>query len=139
MQISARNVFSGKVVELVAGAVNAEVILELKNGIKIVSIITKNSIENLDLKVGKEVKAIIKSTSVMISNEKDLKISARNILKGKITNINKGVVSAEVNLDLGENQILTSLITLNSAQDIDFKVGDEVCGIIKSTSVMIGL
>ncbi|PSM52294.1 transcriptional regulator, ModE family [Campylobacter blaseri] len=139
MQISARNVFVGKVVELTPGVVNSEVVLELKSGVKIASIITKNSVENLGLEIGKEAKAIIKSTSVMISSEKDLKISARNVLKGKISKINEGAVNAEVSLDLGENQILTSIITINSIKNLGLKVGDEAYGVIKSTSVMIGL
>lgn len=66
MQISARNQLKGKVTNVTEGAVNTEVELELDGGQKIVSIITKNSAENLGVKVGAEMVAIVKASSVMI-------------------------------------------------------------------------
>jgi len=69
MKISARNVLKGKVVRLVAGAVNTEVMVELPGGIQIVSIITKTSAENLGLAKGKEVYAVIKASNVMIATD----------------------------------------------------------------------
>jgi len=69
MKISARNVLKGKVVKLTVGAVNTEVILEVAGGAQVVSIITKESAENLGLKVGKEAFAVIKASNVMIAIE----------------------------------------------------------------------
>jgi molybdopterin-binding protein len=66
MKISARNVIKGKVKKVTTGAVNDEVILEIPGGSEIVSIITKNSAERLELAPGKEVYAIIKASNVMI-------------------------------------------------------------------------
>ena len=66
MKISARNVLKGKVKQVKAGAVNAEVIVELPGGAEIVSIITKESANNLNLKKGKAVYAVIKASNVMI-------------------------------------------------------------------------
>lgn len=66
MRISARNVLKGKITKLVHGAVNSEVTIQLPGGAELVSIITKSSAENLDLKVGKEAYAIVKASSVMI-------------------------------------------------------------------------
>ena len=67
MKISARNVLKGKVKEVKEGAVNSEIIVELPNGTEVVSIITKESAENLKLKAGKEVYAVIKASNVMIA------------------------------------------------------------------------
>ena len=67
MKISARNLIKGKVKEITLGAVNAEVVLALPDGQEMVSIITKRSVENLGLEVGKEVYAVIKSSDVMIA------------------------------------------------------------------------
>jgi len=69
MKISARNVLSGKVVEITTGAVNSEVVIELPGGIKVVSIITKESAEKLGLVEGKQVCAVIKASSVMVATE----------------------------------------------------------------------
>ncbi len=67
MKISARNILKGKVKEIVTGAVNSEVIIETANGETIVSIITKDSVEALGLKAGKEVYAVIKASNVMVA------------------------------------------------------------------------
>jgi molybdopterin-binding protein len=67
MKISARNVLKGKITKVVHGAVNSEITLQLPGGAELVSIITKSSAENLDLKVGKEVYAVVKASSVMIA------------------------------------------------------------------------
>ncbi len=69
MKISARNVLQGKVTNIVHGAVNSEVTIEVADGVEIVSIITKSSAENLGLTPGKEVNAVIKASNVMIAAE----------------------------------------------------------------------
>jgi molybdopterin-binding protein len=66
MKISARNRLSGTVREVVLGAVNAEVTLEIAPGVNVVSIITKDAIEELGLTVGKRAYAVIKASSVMV-------------------------------------------------------------------------
>ena len=67
MKISARNVLSGQVKKIVNGPVSSEVSVELPGGEVIVSVITKTSAENLDLKEGKNVYVVIKATNVMIA------------------------------------------------------------------------
>jgi len=67
MKISARNTLKGKVKKISEGAVNAEVVVELPGGAEIVSIITKTSADDLGLKEGKEVYAVIKASNVMIA------------------------------------------------------------------------
>lgn len=69
MKISARNSIKGKVKNIVVGQVNAEVTIDLGNGKELVSVITKNSLESLGIKVGKEVYAVIKASSVMIGTD----------------------------------------------------------------------
>jgi molybdopterin-binding protein len=67
MKISARNILKGKVIQMKPGVVNTEIILELPGGPQIVSIITKESAENLGLMVGKTAYAVIKASSVMVA------------------------------------------------------------------------
>jgi molybdopterin-binding protein len=66
MKLSARNILKGTVVQVKAGSVNSEVILELPGGAQIVSIITKESAESLGLVPGKTAYAVIKASNVMI-------------------------------------------------------------------------
>jgi molybdopterin-binding protein len=67
MKISARNVLKGKVIKIVSGAVNSEIVVELPGGAQIVSIITKESVDNLGLKVGIDAYVVIKASNVMIA------------------------------------------------------------------------
>jgi len=67
MKLSARNLLKGKVLKVVKGAVNSEVILELPGGIQIVSIITNSSVKSLGLKKGREAYAVIKASNVMVA------------------------------------------------------------------------
>jgi molybdopterin-binding protein len=67
VKLSARNVIKGKIVKVVKGAVNSEVILELPGGTQVVSIITNSSVEGLGLVEGKDAYAVIKASNVMIA------------------------------------------------------------------------
>jgi molybdopterin-binding protein len=69
MKISARNMLKGKVKAITEGVVNDEVIVELSNGLEIVSVITKSSVHNLKIEIGKEVYAVVKASNVMIAVE----------------------------------------------------------------------
>ncbi|MCR3883092.1 TOBE domain-containing protein [Methanotrichaceae archaeon M04Ac] len=69
MQISARNVLSGRVKAVTLGVVSAEVVVELSGGEEIVSVVTRRSAEELGLSEGKEVSVVVKATSVMIALE----------------------------------------------------------------------
>jgi molybdopterin-binding protein len=69
MKISARNMLRGTVKKITPGAVNAEVIIELAGGVELVSIITKSSVEQLELKEGKAVYAVIKASNVMVATD----------------------------------------------------------------------
>ncbi len=67
MRLSARNVLKGKVKQIKVGAVNSEIVLDLGQGVEVVSIITKESAEKLQLAVGKEAYAVIKASNVMVA------------------------------------------------------------------------
>lgn len=63
-------------------------------------------------------------------------ISARNQLKGKITEILLGDVMAHVSVRVGQN-IIESIITRKSANEMKLKKGDTVTVTVKATEVMI--
>ncbi len=68
--------------------------------------------------------------------EGTMRISARNQLRGTIEEIVLGTVTAKVTIRLGEN-LLESVITRQSVEEMGVKVGDSVTALIKSTEVMI--
>lgn len=63
-------------------------------------------------------------------------LSARNKLAGKVEEIQFGGVMAHVVVRVGKN-IVESVITKRSAEEMKLKVGDDVFAIIKSTEVML--
>ena len=140
MKISARNVFSGTVETVTRGAVNAEVILLLKGESRIASVITNGAVDNLGLKVGMNAYAIIKSSSIIIAQELlGAKLSARNILPGKISKLIEGPVSTEVDLAIGEGNVISAIITHGSSEKLSLKEGNTACAVFKASSVIIGV
>ena len=71
MKISARNQLKGKIKAVKPGSVMAEIVVGLPDGQEIVSAITLTSAQDLNLRVGDDVVAIIKSTDVMILSQAD--------------------------------------------------------------------
>ena len=69
MKISARNILKGKIKSITRGPVSAEISIELSGGDKVVSVITRASVDSLSLKEGMEVYAVIKATNVMIATD----------------------------------------------------------------------
>jgi molybdopterin-binding protein len=67
MKLSARNILKGTVKSVTPGAVNTEVVLQLADGVEVVSIITKQSAESLGLQAGATAYAVIKASNVMIA------------------------------------------------------------------------
>ena len=67
-----------------------------------------------------------------------MKLSARNQIKGTIKEINEGVVTATIYVDIGNDTVITSSITMDSAKSMDLKVGKEVFVVVKASNVMIG-
>jgi molybdate transport system regulatory protein len=140
MKLSARNILKGTVASVKKGAVNTEVVLNLKGGPSITSVITNTSADNLALKEGKEAFAMIKASSVIIGTDLDpAKVSARNILCGTITKVIEGPVSAEIDLDLGGGNTVTAVITEESAKKLGLKEGGKACAMIKASSVIMGV
>ncbi len=66
MKLSTRNQFKGTVVSIKDGVVTSEVVVDIGGGNQVVAVISKESVDNLGLKVGSEVTSLIKSTSVML-------------------------------------------------------------------------
>lgn len=66
-----------------------------------------------------------------------MRLSARNALKGKVTEVVTGAVAAKVKIDVGGGNTLTSMILAESVEDLGIKVGDQVTAVIKATEVMV--
>lgn len=70
--------------------------------------------------------------------EKDMRISARNRLKGKIVEVTKGQTTAHVRLDIG-GSIVTAAITNEAVDDLGLKVGMQAYAVVKASDVMVAI
>lgn len=140
MKISARNVLEGKVQNVTKGAVNAQVTLVLAGGEQIVSVITNSSIDSLGLIEGKTAYAIFKANEVIVGKDVDgAKLSARNVLAGRVTSSHDGAVNSEVAIKLIGGATVIASITKESVHALGLKQGDQVSAIVKASNVMIGV
>ena len=140
MKISARNVLSGTVTNIVKGAVNAEVALSLRGGETVVAIITNASVDRLELKAGMDAFAIIKASEVMVGkNLESAKLSARNVLAGRVAALQEGAVNSEVGIRLAGGTTLIASITRESVKALDLKPDDVVSAVVKASHVMVGV
>lgn len=66
-----------------------------------------------------------------------MKLSARNIFTGKVTELKQGAVNSVVKVDIGGGNVITSMVTLGAVEDLGIDIGDEVTVVIKSSDVML--
>jgi molybdopterin-binding protein len=66
-----------------------------------------------------------------------MKIGARNKLEGEVTEIKKGTVMCEVKLKIPAASRMASVMTLESLEDMDLKVGDKVQIVAKAVNVLL--
>jgi molybdopterin-binding protein len=81
----------------------------------------------------------VEISETLLEQEEAMKLSARNILKGKVVKVTKGAVNSEITLELAGGQQIVSIITNTSAQNLKLKKGGQAYAIIKASNVMIGI
>jgi molybdopterin-binding protein len=73
------------------------------------------------------------------SELRTLKLSARNVLKGKVKRVVMGTVNTEVALEIAPGVELISIITRSSAEELGLAEGTEAYAVIKSSNIVIGM
>ena len=137
MQISARNQIQAKVVSLECGNVNAKIHLKLKSGQVLVSVITKEAVENLHIEENETVTAIFKSSVVLLTNMRDEK-GEENSVEGIVTKIDKDAQNAKVQVDIGNHDTIVSVMPVDNLEKMELNEGSSVKAIIKANDIMIG-
>jgi molybdate transport system regulatory protein len=137
MHISARNQFRGKVKAVRNGAVNADVILDIGDGLEIFANITNEAVDELGLKPGIEAVALIKSSFVLLSPDPDIRISARNRLSGNVSAVIPGSVNTEVKIRLAGGRTLTAIVTAEGLKELGLANGSPCTALIKASHVLL--
>ncbi len=68
-----------------------------------------------------------------------MKVSARNVFKGKVKKIHDGMVSAEVVIELPGGQEIVSVVTKVAVANLGLAVGKDAYAVIKASNVMLGV
>lgn len=139
MRTSARNALRGTISHIAPGAVSAEVILDIADGVTITAMLTRRSIEDLDLVVGKSAIALIKASFVILARGEDLRTSARNQIGGGVLSREDGAVNSEIVVDIGGGKTLVATITLESAEALELAPGVRVTALVKAPHVMLAV
>ena len=66
-----------------------------------------------------------------------VRISARNVLKGRVTHLAPGAVNTEVTVELPGGAKVVAIITKSSAETLGLREGKDVFAVIKASDVMI--
>jgi molybdate transport system regulatory protein len=140
MKTSARNAFRCTVEEIRAGAVNSEVVLRLAEGITLAAVVTAESMEELAIKVGQPVTALVKATFVMLAaGGEQPTVSARNRIRGTVARRDDGPVSSEVILDIGGGKTIAAVVTRDGADELELHPGASAWALFKASHVILAV
>jgi len=67
-----------------------------------------------------------------------VKLSARNVLKGRVVSVTKGATTGQVKIEIASGAVVTSSITNEAIDELGLKTGDTAYAVIKASDVMIG-
>ncbi len=68
-----------------------------------------------------------------------MKISARNVIKGKILSVTRGATTSHIRLEIGDGAVVTASITNEAVDDLGLVEDQQAYAVIKASDVMIGV
>lgn len=137
VKTSARNQFTGPVCAMNDSPAGFEVRLRLDEINELTAIITRESAENLGLRIGMEVHAFVKATAVVLSNELGARTTLYNRLWGTVDRILQGPLNAEVSVGLSGGRAITAVVSQDSLNELRLEVGKSCYALIEATGVTL--
>ena len=140
IKTSATNQLFGRITGVYEGAVNAEVLVELKGAERVVVALTLAELKLLNLGVSGDVVLLINSPEIIVTT--DLvgnAFSARNCLRGRVIRVQSDGVDSEIVMQLPSGDSLVAIITQTSADSLGLIPGVSVDAIFKSNAVILGV
>jgi molybdate transport system regulatory protein len=139
IKTSATNQLFGTITAIQTGAVNGEVLVELKGGEQIAASLTLTELKLLELSVGGDVVLLINDPEIIIITDTDnCSLSARNCLLGTVVRVQYDGVNSEIVINLPSGDSLVATISQVSALALGLNPGVSVCAVFKSNAVIIG-
>ena len=140
MRTSARNALRGIITHIDEGALSAEVAVTVSPEGVIHALVTRESIRELGLCVGREAIVLIKAPFVMISpGDTPPAISARNCIRGMVRRCEIAGLGAEVVLDIGGGKTLVASITADSVTALGLAADKPAFAFFDASHVIIAI
>jgi len=140
IKTSATNQLFGTITAIQAGAVNAEVLVDLKGEAQIVASLAITEYQRLGLNICDDVVLLINDPEIIvIADPIEHPVSARNCLRGTVIRVQYDGVSAEIVLKLPSGDSLVATISQISALDLGLAPGVSAYAVFKSNAVLVGV
>lgn len=136
---SARNSFFGKIRTIRRGIIQAQVKLVTISGQLVTTVITTDSLDRLGLKTGSLITAEVKAPWVQLQKGDEPRTTAENTFQGVIERIRSGDVTCEYVVRLADGTELCSIVTKDSARDLELHENDPVWVLFNGFSVILHL
>ncbi len=135
---SARNIFFGKIREIVRGTIQSKITLITVDGLPITTVITNDSAERLGLQEGRLLAAEVKAPSVMVQGGEDEPVSsADNRLRGTIARLRTGQVTTECIVRVSDDIEVCAVVTTAACTAGRWREGDRVWVLFTGFSVVL--
>ncbi len=140
MKTTARNQFVGTLSAIDSGPVTTQVTITLRGGQDITATMTSAAAKRLELKMGQEAIALVKSSAiVLVTDFAGYALSARNQLAGTVSRIERGAVSSLVGITLPDRAVVTASVTNDAINALALAVGQNATAVFKAYSVMVAV
>jgi molybdate transport system regulatory protein len=139
IKTSATNQLFGIITAIQKGAVNAEVLVELKGGEQIVASLALTELKRLELSIGDDVVMLINDPEIIINTDPgNYPLSARNCLRGTVIRVQYDGVDSEIVINLPSGDSLVATISQVSALALGLNPGISAYAAFKSNAVILG-
>ena len=139
IKTSATNQLFGTITAIQMGAVNGEVLVELKGGEQIVASLALTELQQLELSIGGDVVMLINDPEIIVITDLgDSPLSARNCLCGTVIRVQYDGVDSEIVLNLPSGDSLVATISQVSALALGLNPGISAYAAFKSNAVILG-
>lgn len=137
LRTSARNQFVGPIAALNEGPRGVEVRIRIDDHNEISSLVTQESADSLDLRIGTEVHAFFKAASVSLRTDQATRRLPRNAVRGKVARVHKGPAHADVHVALESGRHIMAILAPDSVDELELKVGKPCCAVVDASSVVL--
>jgi molybdate transport system regulatory protein len=139
IKTTATNQLFGTITTIQTGAVNAEVLIELKGGDQIVASLALTELKRLELSIGSDVLLLINDPEIIVITDLGIyPLSARNCLRGTVIRVQYDGVDSEVVIQLPSGDSLAATISQVSALALGLNPGIPAYAVFKSNAVILG-